>query len=171
MADKRGSLNSRRSKVPPGDREYIVQNPVKARLVDAAEQYPEGYIYLAKKKSPGAKSVCVRTGRETAGPSTALRSGRDDNFFCREIASIPVRRMAVTKPRTLQPIFIFGWAKRPIPSWPCGRVRRLVRAAWGLLCGAAVWPRVRGLVRSVRSPAPRPVQEYCRCCLGPRRGG
>ena len=23
--------------------------------------------------------VCVRTGRETAGPSTALRSGRDDN--------------------------------------------------------------------------------------------
>ena len=25
------------------------------------------------------RSVCVRTGRETAGPSTALRSGRDDN--------------------------------------------------------------------------------------------
>src|ERR1700734_1359380 len=24
-------------------------------------------------------SVCVRTGRETAGPSTALRSGRDDD--------------------------------------------------------------------------------------------
>jgi hypothetical protein len=26
--------------------------------------------------------VCVRTGRETAGPSTTLRSGRDDNSVC-----------------------------------------------------------------------------------------
>jgi hypothetical protein len=29
---------------------------------------------------------CVRTGRETAGPSTTLRSGRDDKFFARKMA-------------------------------------------------------------------------------------
>jgi putative transposase len=34
-------------------REYIVQNPVKAGLVDTAEQYPYGYTYLAKKKRRG----------------------------------------------------------------------------------------------------------------------
>lgn len=34
-------------------REYIVQNPVKARLVDIAEQYPYCYTYLAKKKRRG----------------------------------------------------------------------------------------------------------------------
>ena len=37
-------------------REYIVQNPVKAGLADTAEQYPYGYTYLAKQKSPGAKA-------------------------------------------------------------------------------------------------------------------
>jgi hypothetical protein len=37
-------------------REYIVQNPVKARLVDTAEQYPYGYTYLAKKKAQGLKA-------------------------------------------------------------------------------------------------------------------
>ena len=37
-------------------REYIVQNPVKAGLVDTAEQYPYGYTYLAKKKAQGIKS-------------------------------------------------------------------------------------------------------------------
>ena len=36
-------------------REYIVQNPVKAGLVDTAEQYPYGYTYLAKKKAQGLK--------------------------------------------------------------------------------------------------------------------
>jgi hypothetical protein len=38
--------------------------------------------------------VCVRTGRETAGPSTALRSGRDDNSVAGEMAPKAVRRMA-----------------------------------------------------------------------------
>ena len=36
-------------------REYIFQNPVKAGLVDTAEQYPYGYTYLAKKKAQGLK--------------------------------------------------------------------------------------------------------------------
>ena len=36
-------------------REYIVQNPVKAGLVETAEQYPYGYNYLAKKKAQGLK--------------------------------------------------------------------------------------------------------------------
>src|SRR5271156_2357894 len=36
-------------------REYIVQNPVKTRLVDNAEQYPYCYTYLAKKKAQGLK--------------------------------------------------------------------------------------------------------------------
>ena len=36
-------------------REYIVQNPVKAGLVDTAEQYPYRYTYLAKKKAQGLK--------------------------------------------------------------------------------------------------------------------
>jgi putative transposase len=31
-------------------REYIVQNPVKAGLVDTAEQYPYSYTYLARKR-------------------------------------------------------------------------------------------------------------------------
>ena len=34
-------------------REYIVQNPVKAGLVDTAEQYPYSYTYLARKKRRG----------------------------------------------------------------------------------------------------------------------
>ena len=34
-------------------REYIVQNPVKAGLVDTAEQYPHCYSYLARKKLRG----------------------------------------------------------------------------------------------------------------------
>jgi hypothetical protein len=33
----------------------IVQNPVKAGLVDNAEQYPYCYTYLAKKKAQGLK--------------------------------------------------------------------------------------------------------------------
>jgi putative transposase len=37
-------------------REYNVQNPVKAGLVDMAEQYPYGYTYLAKKKAQGLKA-------------------------------------------------------------------------------------------------------------------
>jgi hypothetical protein len=37
-------------------REYIVQNPVKAGLVETAEQYPYSYTYLAKKKAQGLKS-------------------------------------------------------------------------------------------------------------------
>jgi putative transposase len=36
-------------------REYIVQNPVKAGLVDTAEQYPHSYTYLAKQKAQGLK--------------------------------------------------------------------------------------------------------------------
>ncbi len=31
-------------------REYIVQNPVKAGLVDTADQYPYSYTYLVKKR-------------------------------------------------------------------------------------------------------------------------
>jgi putative transposase len=34
-------------------REYIVQNPVRAGLVETAEQYPYSYTYLAKKKAQG----------------------------------------------------------------------------------------------------------------------
>jgi hypothetical protein len=40
--------------------------------------------YVAKKKRRGFRG-CVRTGRETAGPSTSLRSGRDDNSVAREM--------------------------------------------------------------------------------------
>src|SRR5271154_4667925 len=36
-------------------REYIVQNPVQAGLVDTAEQYPYGYTHLAKIKAQGLK--------------------------------------------------------------------------------------------------------------------
>jgi putative transposase len=36
-------------------RAYIVQNPVKAGLVDHAEQWPYCYSYLAKKKAQGLK--------------------------------------------------------------------------------------------------------------------
>ena len=36
-------------------REYIVQNPVKAGLVETAEQYPYSYTYLAKQKAQGLK--------------------------------------------------------------------------------------------------------------------
>jgi putative transposase len=37
-------------------REYIEQNPVKAGLVEASEQYPYSYTYLAKKKAQGLKA-------------------------------------------------------------------------------------------------------------------
>jgi putative transposase len=37
-------------------REYIIQNPVKTGLVEAAELYPYSYTYLAKKKAQGIKS-------------------------------------------------------------------------------------------------------------------
>ena len=36
-------------------RGYIVQNPVKAGLVDSAEDWPYCYSYLAKKKAQGLK--------------------------------------------------------------------------------------------------------------------
>ncbi|MGB8539129.1 MAG: transposase [Acidobacteriaceae bacterium] len=36
-------------------RDYIVQNPVKAGLVNRAEQYPYCYTYLARKKAQGLK--------------------------------------------------------------------------------------------------------------------
>jgi putative transposase len=36
-------------------REYILQNPVKAGLVETAEQYPYSYTFLAKKKAQGLK--------------------------------------------------------------------------------------------------------------------
>jgi putative transposase len=36
-------------------REYIVQNPVKAGLVETAEQYPYSYTYLAKQKAQRLK--------------------------------------------------------------------------------------------------------------------
>ncbi len=36
-------------------RAYIVQNPVKAELVDSAEDWPYCYSYLAKKKAQGLK--------------------------------------------------------------------------------------------------------------------
>jgi putative transposase len=36
-------------------REYIVQNPVKAGLVDIAEHWPYSFSYLAKKKAQGLK--------------------------------------------------------------------------------------------------------------------
>jgi hypothetical protein len=36
-------------------REYIAQNPVKARLADWPEQYSQGYSFLAKKK--GSRGV------------------------------------------------------------------------------------------------------------------
>jgi putative transposase len=37
-------------------REYIIQNPVKAGLVETAELYPYSYTYLAKKKAQGIRS-------------------------------------------------------------------------------------------------------------------
>jgi putative transposase len=44
-------------------REYIIQNPVKAGLVEIAEQYPYSYTYLAKKKAQGVKSGSSEKGR------------------------------------------------------------------------------------------------------------
>ncbi len=46
-------------------RNYIVQNPVKAGLVESAEQYPYSYTFLAMKKAQGLKPSFfsfVRTG-------------------------------------------------------------------------------------------------------------
>jgi putative transposase len=42
-------------------REYIVQNPVKAGLVDSAEDWPYCYSYLAKKKAQGLKPSSLLT--------------------------------------------------------------------------------------------------------------
>jgi putative transposase len=38
-------------------REYIVQNPVKAGLVDSPEKFPYCFTYLAKRKAAGAKAL------------------------------------------------------------------------------------------------------------------
>ena len=40
-------------------REYIGENPVKAGLADAPEQYPYCYTYLAKKRGQGLKPKSV----------------------------------------------------------------------------------------------------------------
>jgi putative transposase len=59
-------------------REYIAQNPVKAGLVDTAEEYPYGYTHLAKKKAQGLKpssGVFIRA-RLQSGPDTT-RQGSD----------------------------------------------------------------------------------------------
>ena len=37
-------------------REYIAQNPVKARLVDSPEKFPYCFTYLARRKAAGAKA-------------------------------------------------------------------------------------------------------------------
>jgi hypothetical protein len=51
-------------------------------------------------------------------------------------------------------------------------IRGPVRAACGRFCGAAALPwRRRALALKPPSPAPRPTQEYRRCCLGLRRDG
>ena len=42
-------------------RAYIVQNPVKAGLVDSAEDWPYCYSYLAKKKAQGLKPSSLLT--------------------------------------------------------------------------------------------------------------
>jgi putative transposase len=42
-------------------RAYIVQNPVKAGLVDSAEHWPYCYSYLAKKKAQGLKPYSLLT--------------------------------------------------------------------------------------------------------------
>jgi putative transposase len=52
-------------------KEYIAQNPVKAGLVDAADQYPYCYSYLAAKKSAGAEAHTFKRrlfGRAKAQP-------------------------------------------------------------------------------------------------------
>src|ERR1700679_2034471 len=46
--------------------------------------------------------VCVETGRETAGPSTALRSGRDDNSVASKWLKA-VRRTASNVPQNCHP--------------------------------------------------------------------
>ncbi len=45
--------------------------------------------------------VCVRTGRETAGPSTPLRSGRDDNSVARKWSHKVVGQVHVNGPTEL----------------------------------------------------------------------
>src|SRR6202021_828120 len=74
--------------------------------------------------------VCVRTGRETAGPSTALRSGRDDNSVgpltairLTALGPFPCNRIVI--PTGAYPDFLLrGTHQRP-------RVRLSVRkAAW-----------------------------------------
>jgi putative transposase len=60
-------------------REYIVQNPVKAGLVETAEQYPYGYNYLAKKKAQGLKALIRRPVR--TGMSVTKGTGHVGNTF------------------------------------------------------------------------------------------
>jgi putative transposase len=50
-------------------RAYIVQNPVKAGLVDRAEQWPYCYSYLVKKKAQGLKPRSLLTGN---GPTKVV---------------------------------------------------------------------------------------------------
>jgi hypothetical protein len=45
---------------------YILQNPVKAGLVDSAAQYPYSYTYLAKKKAQGLEAR-IGVDRERPG--------------------------------------------------------------------------------------------------------
>jgi putative transposase len=47
-------------------RAYILQNPVKAGLIDRAEQWPYCYSYLAKKKALGLKPRSLLTLNERA---------------------------------------------------------------------------------------------------------
>ena len=50
-------------------RAYIAQNPVKAGLVDRAEQWPYCYSYLAKKKAQGLKPRSLLTAN---GPTKVV---------------------------------------------------------------------------------------------------
>ena len=47
-------------------REYIAQNPVKARLVDSTEAFPYCFAYLAKQKAARAKAHELSESRGTA---------------------------------------------------------------------------------------------------------
>ena len=51
-------------------RRYIAENPVKAGLVDSAEEFPFCFAYLAKQKQQGLKprSIAERIGPSKAGP-------------------------------------------------------------------------------------------------------
>jgi putative transposase len=51
-------------------RRYIAENPVKAGLVDSAEEFPFCFTYLAKQKQQGLKPESIRrpVGPSKAGP-------------------------------------------------------------------------------------------------------